>query len=126
MKRIIFLLLTVTALLPAMAQLKAKVLCPPFTVDILDGKVNGLKADARFIEIKEKFPCATSMDEEGTAAKCGAAIRFKDKDLTFFTDRDYIEIGEKFQGKLSIPLMGAARTSLFKILGNPKMKDDTW
>jgi hypothetical protein len=124
MKRIVFLLLGMIALLPAMAQIKVKAACPPFEVDILDGKVNGLKANARFIEVKQKFPCSTSMDEEGAAtAKCGAAIYFKDKDLTFFTDRDYIDIGEKFQGKLTIPLIGAARNGLFKWLGNPKIKD---
>ena len=126
MKKIAFLVLSFCAILSANAQLKAKVLCPPFVVDILDGKVNGLKANARFIEIKEKFPCSTSADEEGTTAKCGAAIFFKDKGITFFTDRDYIEITEKFDGKFSIPVMGAARNSLFKWLGNPKMKDDTW
>jgi hypothetical protein len=29
-------------------------------------------------------------------------------------------------GKTSIPLLGTKRNSLFKSLGNPKMKDDLW
>jgi len=127
MKKILFILVVMVAIaFQANAQLKVKVTCPPFEVDILDGKVNGLKPNARFIEIKEKFPCATTIDEEGSAAKCGAAIYFKDKDLSFFTDRDYIEIGEKFKGKLSIPLIGAARSGMFKLFGNVKMKDTDW
>lgn len=127
MNKIAFFLLVLLASFSSVnAQLKAKAVCPAFEVDILDGKVNGLKANELFSIIKEKFPCATSIDEEGTTAKCGAAIRFKDKDLVFFTDRDYVEIGEKFKGKLSIPLFGAERGSLFKILGNPKLKDADW
>jgi hypothetical protein len=127
MKKIVFLLLgTILIAVSANAQLKVKVPCPIFEVDILDGKVNGLKPNARFGDIKEKFPCTTQIDEEGTAAKCGAALYFKDKDIAFFTDRDYIEIGEKFQGKLSVPVMGAPRNGMFKWFGNTKAKDTDW
>ena len=51
---------------------------------------------------------------------------FADKDVCFYTERDYIEIKEKFKGKLSLPLIGADRKSLFKWLGHPLLKDDTW
>jgi hypothetical protein len=51
---------------------------------------------------------------------------FKDRDLYFYTQRDYIEIGPKFKGKLSIPLIGMPRNTLFKHLGNPRMKSDNW
>jgi hypothetical protein len=85
-----------------------------------------MKASYTLGEIKEKFPCFTSVEEEGSTAKCGAGVFFKDKDLYFYTDRNYIEIGPAFKGKLSIPLLGAARTSLFKTLGSPQIKDDTW
>jgi hypothetical protein len=40
--------------------------------------------------------------------------------------RYYIEIRQNFKGKLSLPLMGASRKSLFKFLGNPKIKDIGW
>ncbi|MBO9562553.1 MAG: hypothetical protein J7621_07260 [Niastella sp.] len=109
----------------SMAQLKAKAVCPAFEIDILEGRVNNrFKANAGLGELKGVFPCYTSIT--GDTAKCGEAIYFKDKDITFFTNRDYIEIGEKFKGKMSIPLIGAARGSLFNTLGHPKMKDDTW
>jgi len=108
------------------AQLVAKTRCDVITVDILDGKVNGMKANARFDEIKEKLPCFTATEPEGGTAKCGASISYKDKDVYFFTDRDYIEIREKFQGKFITPILGLPRNGLFKILGNPKIKDDNW
>ena len=126
MKRLITLLFLITLVFTTKAQLVAKSRCDVFTVDIIDGKVNGLKPNARFNEIKDKFPCFTASEPEGSTAKCGANIFYKDKDVYFYTDRDYIEIKEKFQGKFTTPIMGLARNSLFKTLGNPKIKDDTW
>jgi hypothetical protein len=126
MKRIIFLFFIMGILSVSMGQLKAKASCPAFVVDILNGNVNAIKPDFTAGEIKDKFPCFTSSDEGSTASKCGAGVFYKDKDLYFYTQRSYIEIGEKFKGKLSIPLMGASRNSLFKWLGNPKIKDESW
>jgi hypothetical protein len=72
------------------------------------------------------LPCFTSAEEESATAKCGGGVFFKDRDISIYTQRDYVEIGEKFQGKLSIPIMGAKRGTLFNYLGNPKMKDTNW
>lgn len=77
-------------------------------------------------QIKIKFPCFTSFEEEGTSAKCGAGVFYKDKDIYFYTTRDYVEIGPTFKGKLSIPLLGAPRNGLFKLLGKPQIKDVSW
>ena len=126
MKNVTLLFLACCLSLISMAQLKAKVRCDPFDVDILKGTVNNIKPDFTPAEIKEKFPCFTSAEDEGSASKCGGVIYFKDKDLNFFTQRDYVEIGEKFKGHMSIPLLGASRNSLFKWFGNAKLKDDTW
>ncbi|MBC7948865.1 MAG: hypothetical protein H7Y42_13330 [Chitinophagaceae bacterium] len=108
------------------AQLKTTSICPTFTVDLLDGKVNDVKPTYSVIQIKERLPCFTNTEAEGSTTKCGAGVFFKDRDISFYTDRDYVEIGPKFKGKLSIPIMGAARTSLFKWLGHPKIKDVNW
>ena len=43
-----------------------------------------------------------------------------------YVDASKDEDLEKFKGKLSIPLMGATRGTLFKWLGNPAMKDTNW
>jgi hypothetical protein len=126
MKKSILTLLLAVSVMLANAQLTVKADCPVFEVDILDGKVNGLKADAPNDKVKAKFPCFSSAAEEKDSAKCGTNVSFKDRDLYFYTQRDYVEIGPKFKGKLSIPLMGAARSSLFKHLGNPKVKDTSW
>ncbi|MGN6195373.1 MAG: hypothetical protein ACTHOB_10565 [Ginsengibacter sp.] len=109
------------------AQLKTTVKCPEFQVDILKGYVNHqLLPTSTNGEIKRIFPCFTSADEVGTTAKCGAAVYYKEKDISFYTDRDYIEIGPNFKGKLSLPLMNAARNGLFKWLGAPQVKEATW
>lgn len=108
------------------AQLVSKKKCDEFTVDVLTGKVNDIKANIAFEEMKAKFPCFTLAEPENSSSKCGGLVEFKDKDITFYTGRDYIQIGEKFKGKLSIPLLGAARNSFFKTLGNPSIKDETW
>jgi len=110
----------------ATAQLKTTAVCNPFVVDILAGKVTGVEASFTQPQIKQVFPCFTSEEPETASSKCGGYLFYKDKDIYFYTGRDYIEIGEKFKGKLSLPLMGAARNSLFKMLGNPKIKDVNW
>jgi len=124
MKNILLLLLSVGALLPAWAQLKVKARCNDFVVDVLNGKVNDVRPDFTNGQIKTKFPCFTG--EENETSKCGSAVYYKDRDIKFFTSRDYVEIGPAFKGKLSLPLMGAKRGSLFKFLGNPRLKDDRW
>ena len=109
------------------AQLKTTVTCPVFTINILDGRVNDVLLPSSTADyIKKQLPCFTSADAESSTAKCGGGVFFKDKDLYFYTGRDYVEIGPKFKGKLSLPLMGASRGGMFKWLGNPKIKDVSW
>ena len=126
MKNLFLLLLLTGPVMGLRAQLVAKPVCGVFEIDILDGKVNGLKPDARQSDIKSKLPCFTSSEEDGSTAKCGGTVFYMDRGIYFYTDRDYIEIKEGFKGKLSIPLMGAARGSMFKWLGNVKLKDEKW
>ena len=109
------------------AQLKTTPKCPDVDIDILDGTVNkNLLPTSTVGQIKLNLPCFTSFEEEGTSAKCGAGVFYKDKDVYFYTTRDYIEIGPAFKGKLSIPLMGAPRNGLFKWLGTAQIKDVNW
>lgn len=126
MKKIILILGCITLVPIAKAQLKTTVKCPPLTVDILDGKVNEILCTTTPGEIKGKLPCFTSAENETSASKCGGGVFYKDKDIYFYTGRDYVEIGPKFKGKLTVPLMGATRGSLFKWLGHPKIKDVNW
>lgn len=111
----------------ATAQLKStKVNCPAFEVDLLNGRVNGLKPDRTTNEITGKFPCYTSMTEENASSKCGGMIEYKDRGLTFFTGRNYVEIGSGFKGKMTTTMLGTKRGSLFKVLGTPQIKDVKW
>jgi hypothetical protein len=124
MKSVLLLLLIALFLSPVHAQLKVKATCNAFTVDPLNGKVNDVRPDFTGAQIKAKFPCFTSEDPE--TSKCGGVIYYKDRDLKFFTGRDYVEVGPGFKGTLTVPLMGAKRGTLFKYLGNPRLKDANW
>jgi hypothetical protein len=126
MKKAFFLFTGVIITSAVMAQLKTTTLCPLFVVNILDGRVNELDPNSTIREIKSKLPCFSTAEEETATAKCGGGVFYKDRDIDFFTGRDYVEIREKFKGKFSIPLMGASRNSLFKWLGHPKIKDISW
>lgn len=125
-KYLVFICIAVAMASLAQAQLKVKAVCPEFYVDVLDGKVNGLKANAPIHDVRNLFPCFTQSEDESATAKCGGGVFFKDKDVFFYTSRDYIEIGPKFKGKMSLPLIGTKRNSLFNKLGNPRLKDASW
>lgn len=127
MKKVLFFVLLLAAVKPATAQLKVKEQCGVFNVDILMGRVNTYVLPGSLPDfVKVKLPCFTSAEAETAAAKCGGGVFYKDRDIYFYTARDYIEIGPKFKGKLSIPLMGAKRNTLSKWLGIPKLKDPAW
>jgi hypothetical protein len=127
MKKILSILLLLAAVKVTSAQLKVKEQCGVFNVDILMGRVNTYILPGSLPDfVKTKLPCFTSAEAETAAAKCGGGVFYKDKDIYFYTSRDYIEIGPKFKGKLSIPLMGAKRNTIGKWLGIPKLKDTNW
>jgi hypothetical protein len=108
----------------AAAQLTAKPTCGLFTIDILNGTLNGLKPNVNEQEFREQLPCYTSSQKSDST--CGRTLFYKDRDVIIYLQRKYIEIGPAFKGKLSIPLVGAPRDGLFKWLGNPKIKDVDW
>lgn len=110
----------------AAAQLKTSSICPEFYIDILDGRIGELDPRSTIGQIKSKYPCFTRIENESDSAWCGGGVFYKDRDIYFYTGRDYVEIGPAFKGKLSLPLMGAARGSFFKTLGNPMIKDLNW
>jgi hypothetical protein len=124
MKALIFIALIFISL-PGFSQLKATVRCPVFDVDILEGNVNKVYPRSTTGEIKEMFPCYTDEVKKTDSTAC-AGVFIKTQGLYFYTDRDYIEIRDTYHGKMEPALMGAARASLFKILGNPKIKDVSW
>jgi len=108
------------------AQLTSKPVCPKIFADLLEGLINErLECISTPGEIKKLFPCFTSETEETNGSTCGGVF-YKDRDIYFFTERDYIEIRDKFKGALAPALLGVKRDGLFRILGNPKMKDAAW
>lgn len=126
MKAVLFMLIGLVGMLNVSAQLTTTPVCPVFTVDVLEGTINEkLDCNSTAGEVQKYFPCFTDVVEETGGAGCGGVF-FKDKGISFFTERDYIEINDKFKGKLIPALLGASRGSLFKVLGNPKIKDPNW
>lgn len=127
MKTIIAFCLSFILCTTVSAQLKTTPKCPDFDIDLLSGIINSsILPNSTVGQIKLKFPCFTSSEEEDASEKCSAGVFYKDKDVYFYTSRDYIEIGPAFKGKLSLPLMGASRDGLFKWLGSPQIKDVNW
>jgi hypothetical protein len=126
MRVILLLFILCVSAFSVSAQLKTSTKCADFEIDVLDGKVNGIKPDVTPERIKVLLPCFTAATAAGDTSKCGITISYKDKDVTFYTDRDYVQVGPNFKGKLSIPLFGVQRNSLFKYLGQPKLTDQTW
>jgi hypothetical protein len=127
MKNTVCSVLMLLCLQFAAAQLKtSKPVCKAFEIDVLAGTVNNdLSSKSTLGEVKTTFPCFTNATEENGGKGCGGVF-YKDKDLSFFTERGYIELGEKFKGKLSLPLFGTQRNALFKWLGYAKIKDTNW
>lgn len=126
MKNLLVLITFISLATSANAQLTRTVSCPPFVIDILDGNVNkSLSPKSTLGEIQKIFPCHSSVVEKGTDATC-AGLFYQAEGISFYTDRNYIEITSGFKGKLSLPLMGSVRGSLFTTLGNPKIKDVNW
>ncbi len=125
MKNQILLLLCSIIFHPAVAQLKTTPVCPVFTVDVLYGTINDINPKSTLGEVKTSLACFTEVLEKDSSGKC-AGVFYKEKDIFFYTSRNYVEIREKFKGKLSLPIMGASRAGLFKWLGYPKIKDTNW
>src|SRR5260370_3565061 len=107
MKKLLFLALSMGFLSVAMGQLKPKVKCPDFYVDILNGTVNEMKPNTGWAEIKAKFPCSTSAEEESASSKCGGGVFFKNREIYFYTRRDCIGFAREFIGKLRSTLVGS-------------------
>lgn len=127
MKKLLFLLVFMAYMSVSFGQLKGTTNCPEITVDVMTGRVNGIKPDVPLVEMKSLLSCYKfAAIEETDSAKCGGGIFAKDKDIYFYTKRDYIEVGEKFKGKLTVPLFGQPRSSMFSKFGNPKIKDKNW
>lgn len=125
MKKIIIFLFSLALCACVQGQLKTTVRCPEFNIDILGGTINKeILPSSTIGQVKHNLPCFSGT--EGDSSKCGEGVFYKDKDVYFYTSRHYIEIGPHFKGTLSIPLMGAARNSLFKLLGDPQIKDVHW
>ena len=125
MKTILFVLGCVATTLTVSGQLVSSApVCPTFKVDVLDGNVNRIHSKSTVGEVTKMFPCFTDK-VENDEAQCTRVV-YKDKGVSFFPGRNYIEIRENFKGTMEPALLGTSRGSLFRTLGSPRMKDANW
>jgi hypothetical protein len=80
--------------------------CDSIVVNLKNGTINKLKPSASQDEVKAALPCSTGDTEDGSDFNCGGGVFFLDNDFFFYTGNDYIELREKFNGKLSTPVLG--------------------
>lgn len=125
MKTTLFVIGCITTTLSVSGQLvSSSPVCPTFKVDVLDGNINKIHSKSTIGEITKMFPCFTGKVDKDDA-EC-TRVSYKDKGVSFFPGRNYIEIRANFKGTMQPALMGKSRGSLFRTLGNPKMKDANW
>ena len=125
MKLIVSVLAMIVFASAANAQLKATPVCPTFNVDVLEGHINDkLDCNSTAGEVQKVFPCFSSVTEDN-GTTCGG-VMYNEKGIFFYPSRNYIEMNDKFTGKMEPALMGVNRTLLFKLLGNPHIKDAGW
>ena len=90
--------------------------CDSLVANLKKGTLNGLKPTATQEMITEKLPCSTGSTEDGSDFNCGGGIFFLDHDFFFYSGKDYIEFRSKFNGKLSIPVLGKSKKDAVKLL----------
>jgi hypothetical protein len=112
MKKIIFVMAISFWGAAAMAQA-----CGNLVADLKKGTLNGLKPSASQEQVKAKLPCFTGDTEDGSDFNCGGGVFYLDNDFFFYTGNDYIEFRSKFDGKLSMPLLGLSKSAAVKKAG---------
>lgn len=125
MKNVISIFVMFILIQPTFGQLKTTPVCPTFSVDVMAGSVNDLYPKSAIGEVQATLPCFSETILQDSGSHC-VGVFYHDRDIYFFTERRYIQIGEKYKGKLTPALMGASRSSLFSMFGHPKLKDMNW
>ena len=88
-------------------------------VDIENGTISGLKPSSSMADIKKSLPDFSGETEENQGINCDGGVFYLDKDLFFYTYRDFVEIRSNFDGKLSKDILNKNITEVTKILGTP-------
>jgi hypothetical protein len=94
--------------------------CENLEFDVATGTLNGLKPTASQEDVIAALPCSTGSTPEGSDSNYGGGVFFLDHDFFFYTARDFIEIREKFSGRVSLPLLGADQKTVVSRMGSPQ------
>ena len=90
-------------------------------VNLKRGTVNKLKLTASQDEVKAALPFSSGDTGEGSDFNCGGGVFFLTNSFFFYTGKDHVEFREKFKGKLSVAVLGVAKSvAIAKLkLGKP-------
>jgi hypothetical protein len=98
--------------------------CDTIVVDTQGGTINGLRPTASQAEVMAQFPCATGDTEDGSAFNCGGGVFFLNHTFFAYTGRDYWEIRQGFSGEIDVPILGAVRSGVDIVHGDPVRTHD--
>lgn len=94
--------------------------CDQLYLDFEKGTLNGVSGAATMEEVKQFFPCFTGETEENMGgSNCGGGVFYLNHDFFIYTGRDYINVRNKFKGKLTTPILGKASSEALSAMGEP-------
>ncbi len=114
--RILFLLVMGMFLFPSVAHAGK---CPKLIFDLEAGTMNGLKPTASQDEIVAAIPCVSSITEEGSKFNQGGGVFYTAKKFYVYTAEDYMQIRERYWGKVTPDLEEASRDRVLSHYGMP-------
>ncbi|WP_045466431.1 hypothetical protein [Sporocytophaga myxococcoides] len=97
----------------------AHIECKQLAYDIHLGEINGVKPDLSQNDIKEWFPCYTSVVADGSDHSCGGAIIYNGLGFTYYTYWDFVEVNKTFKGEVAGKIFEKTRKEIREELGSP-------
>jgi hypothetical protein len=86
--------------------------CDSLFFDLDTGMINAVSPRLSQADIKEWFTCYTGSTPDGASENCGGGVFYKRHGFSYYTYFNYVEVSKEFKGRLSSPLLGAARNAV--------------
>jgi hypothetical protein len=103
---------------PQLTQIP-KTECDSLFFDLAEGKINGVSPSLSQNDLREWFPCYTSVIADGSPQDCGGGVLYRNHDFYYYTYFDYVEVRSKFKGKMTNDLLGKSREEVRILFGEP-------
>jgi len=93
--------------------------CQELIYDVQLGEINGVKPQLSQNDIKEWFPCYSSVVPDGSTHSCGGAVFYENLGFTYYTYWDFVEVTRHFKGEVKGKLWDKNRKEMQQLLGSP-------